>query len=172
MLRAITLIELLITLSILAFAFSFATPRFFTIQPIILLNNEIDHLSAFIYQIQTQAMYKKQNYIVTASKNNLNNQWCILAVAKNSKNLTTCDCLNNLSCTLNADTFSYYPKSNKVLLSSNNLYPKTFLNIDGKTGQRKESCLKLSMGNAEAILQFDSTGGINVAQKSKRSDCR
>lgn len=170
MYRAITLINLLITLAIIAITFSFFSPSLYQIQEPILLNNEIDKIKAFIYQIQTQARYHKQHYSVSISQNNTN--WCMIAIAKNNRKETACNCLMLKSCNITDRYYVYQPISHKIKLKSNSLYPKVFMNIDGVTGRLETVCLGVNLNESHRVIQFDSSGVINVAQQNKRTKCR
>lgn len=170
--RAITLIELLITLTVMIVAIYFISPIIFHLPDPIIIQNEVDQIRAFIYQIQTKARYHKQNYSITVNQNQSDNRWCIVAIAKKSTKQTACDCLNIKNCEIQDGYFSYQPFSQKIKLKSNSLYPKVFFNIDGRTGQLGEKCLGLRLNNISEVLQFNSDGVINVAQKNKRTQCR
>ncbi|QIM62218.1 Type II secretory pathway, pseudopilin PulG [Pasteurellaceae bacterium Orientalotternb1] len=170
MYRAITLIELLIALAVISITLYFLSPSIYQIQDPILLNNEIDKIKAFIYQVQTQARYHKQRYSVSISQNNTN--WCIIAIAKNNSKETACNCLMSNSCRITSQYYLYHPVSHKVELKSNSLYPKVFMNIDGVTGRLETICLGINLNESRRVIQFDSSGVINVAQQNKRTKCR
>lgn len=170
MYRAITFIEIVISLAISVIALYFISPIIFRLQDPVLLTREVDQIKSFIYQIQTQARYFKQRYSVSISQNA--NRWCMVAIAKKSTKETACNCLNLSSCAINSSYYLYQPISSSIKLKSNSLYPKVFMNIDGVAGRLETICLGLTLNQSQQILQFDSNGVINVAQQGKRTKCR
>ncbi|HDL5346002.1 TPA: Type II secretory pathway, pseudopilin PulG, partial [Mannheimia haemolytica] len=92
MYKAITLIEILTTITIMVIAVYFISPVIFTLQDRIALHSEIENIQSFIQQIQTKARYTKRNYTLTLSQRN--NQWCMIAVIKpiNTSKQIICDC--------------------------------------------------------------------------------
>ena len=174
MLKAFTLIESLITLSILIISFYFLSPVIFQLQDHIALNNEIENLQSFIYQIQSKARYHKQSYTLTASQNLQTHDWCLIALQKpsDSTNELVCDCLNIKQCRLSQHFFLYDNSHKNIKLKNNSLYPKSLLNIDGTAGRLESKCLALSLNNVSKILQFDQWGRVYVVPKDKRSVCK
>ena len=68
--RAFTLIDILITLTLLTISILFISPILFSLQDKWALESEIENLSSFIYQIQTKARFQKKNYSLTIAQNN------------------------------------------------------------------------------------------------------
>lgn len=172
--KAISLIELLITLAVMVIAIYFISPAIFHLPDPIILNNEVEQIRSFFYQIQTKARFTKTNYSLSVSQKN--NQWCIIAIEKAEENKEiTCNCLNLLSCTIPASYHLYKSKESikhKVSLKSKDLYPNSFINIDGITGKLESKCLGLRINKSQLVMQFNEYGVINVAQQDKRTECR
>lgn len=172
--KAFTLIESLITLSILIISFYLISPVIFQLQDSLTLENEIENLQSFIYQIQVKARYQKQSYTLTASQNLQTNKWCLIAVRKrqDSTREIICDCLHIEQCRLNRHSFLYRNIYPNIILKNHSLYPKSLLNIDGTAGRLESKCLALSLNRTSKILQFDQWGRVYVVQKDKRSHCK
>lgn len=171
MLRAVTTIELLITLAISIIAIYFISPVWFQLQDQILIESELENIKSFLYQIQDNSRYKNQNYALTISRNN--QSWCIIAVAKNQEKVTACDCLNLISCDLKETEYQLYNNSHQVDIYNRNLYPKILTHFDGKSGNQSTLCLNISKNNYQAILQIQRNGVINVITDQKsRSQCK
>lgn len=169
MYRAITLLETLISLTVLVIAIYFISPFFLRISDPILVANEVENIKAFLIQIQSKARYTNQNYAVSIAQKN--KVWCIIAIAKNSEKQTACNCLNIPSCMINSD-YALYKNTHPVSVYNKNLYPKIFTYFDGKSGNQSTVCLNISTGNEEAILQIQRNGVINVIQGKTRSQCQ
>lgn len=170
--KAVTLIELLAVLAITLIAGYFISPVLFKLQDYFILNNQINQIRSFFYQVQSSARYTKQNYSFTLHSNH--QEWCIIALAKvgNKKNLT-CDCLNPTSCDLNRSYFLYKNKHYGVTFKSKSLYPNVFLNFDGRSGRSEAKCLGVGVNQLYAILKFEQNAGvINVIQGKTRSKCK
>lgn len=172
MYRAITFIELLITLSVMVIAIYFISPIIFHLPDPIILNNEVDNLRSFIYRVQSQARFQKNNYAIFANQQNATSQWCLIAIAKNNEKLPPCNCFDLPSCQLKSGYFLYTPLSQKIQLKSNNLYPNTLLDISGKSATLSDKCLGLSVNKSSSILQFKPLGVIYVAQNNQRTRCK
>ncbi|WGE31459.1 type II secretion system GspH family protein [Actinobacillus genomosp. 2] len=174
MFKAFTLIESLITLSILIISYYFISPVIFQLQDSIALNNEIENIQSFIYQIQSKARYQKQSYTLTASQNLQTQNWCLIAIQKKvgSTQEVVCDCLNIKQCRLTQHFFLYDNSHSNIKLKNNSLYPKSLLNIDGTAGRLESKCLALSLNQVSKILQFDQWGRVYVVPKDKRSVCK
>lgn len=172
MYRAFTLIEILISFTILIIAAYFIFPIIFRLQDNILLANEIDHIQSFIYQIQAKARYTKQNYSLTINQKSAD-KWCMVAVpkAKNSKKETACDCFNLTYCIKN-EKYYFYQNKTQSNLYVNHLYPKVFMNIDGLAAQLESKCLAIERNDQRKILQFYQYGVINVLSANQRSQCK
>ncbi|WGE33845.1 type II secretion system GspH family protein [Actinobacillus genomosp. 1] len=172
--KAFTLIESLITLSILIISFYLISPVIFQLQDNIALNNEIENIQSFIYQIQAKARYQKQSYTLTASQNLQTSNWCLIAIQKQtgSSQEIVCDCLNVQQCHLTRHFLLYRNTHQHIVLKNQSLYPKSLINIDGTAGRLESKCLALSLNQASKILQFDQWGRIYVIPKDKRSRCK
>lgn len=172
MYRAITLIETLTAIAVMVIAIYFISPVIFILQDRIALHREIENIQSFIYQIQTKSRYSNRNYTLTLSQNN--NQWCMIAVIKpiNSTKQIICDCLNKQFCHLDEEYHLYTPSYPNILLKNKSLYPKSFINIDGVSGQLESKCINISLNQESEILQFTQLGRVYVAEKSKRSSCK
>lgn len=172
MYRAITLIEILTTFVVMAISLYFLLPVIFHLPDPVLLNNEIDRVKSFLYQVQTKARYQQQRYSITVKQPQGNKQWCMIAIAKKNSKQTACDCSNINSCNITGEYYLYTSQLKSIKLISNSLYPKVFMNIDGVAGRLETVCLGLSYHHSQQVLQFDSNGIINVAQQNKRTKCR
>ncbi|EFX90757.1 hypothetical protein HMPREF0027_2188 [Actinobacillus ureae ATCC 25976] len=86
MFKAFTLIEILITFTILVISIYFISPIAFYLNDLIALNSEIESLQSFLYQLQTKSRYEKSNYTLTISQNNQDKKWCIIAIKKAKQN--------------------------------------------------------------------------------------
>ncbi|QIM67444.1 Type II secretory pathway, pseudopilin PulG [Mannheimia granulomatis] len=172
MYKAITLIELLITMVIMVIVVYFISPIIFTFKDRVALNSEIENIQSFIYQIQTKARYSKRNYTLTLSQNN--QKWCMIAVRKpvNNNIQIICDCLNKQFCSLNEEYHLYLPTHKNIVLKNKSLFPKSFINIDGVSGQLESKCIYMSLNQENDILQFEQLGRVYVAEKGKRSTCK
>lgn len=169
--RAVTLIELLITLAITIIAIYFISPVWFQLQDQIIVETEVENVKSFLYQIQDQSRYKNQNYALTISKNNQN--WCIIAIAKNQEKSTACNCLNLNSCDLKETEYYFYRNSHQVDIYNRNIYPKILTYFDGKSGNQSTLCLNIFKDQSQAILQIQRNGVINVINDQKaRSQCK
>lgn len=80
--RAFTLIEILITLTLLTISILFISPILFSLQDKWALESEIENLSSFIYQIQTKARFQKKNYSLTIAQNNNEKNGALLRFKK------------------------------------------------------------------------------------------
>lgn len=172
MYKAITLIETLTAILIMVIATYFISPVIFTLQDKIALQREIENIQSFIYQIQTKARYSNRNYTLTISQRN--NQWCMIAVIKpiNSSKQVICDCLNKSFCALEEEYHLYTPSYPQTVLKNKSLYPKSFINIDGVSGQLESKCINISLNKESDVLQFTQLGRVYVAEKNKRSSCK
>ncbi|MDG6338682.1 type II secretion system protein [Glaesserella parasuis] len=169
MFRAITIIETLFAMSIMAIALYFFSPSLFYLQDHIVLNNEIDQIKSFIYQIQAKARYQKHNYSISISQNLADKKWCMVAIEKVSDKQIACNCLNIASCDIQKSYYLY--QTENAVVKNNSLYPKVFINVDGKSGRLESKCLRVTVNKIYEILQVEQNGVINVIQKGKRTSC-
>ncbi len=169
--KSFSLIEMSVTLSILVISFHFISPAIFKLQDNIKLENEIKQLKAFIYQVQTHARFNKKVYSVVFSQNIKKQQWCAIAIKKKSRRNVKCNCLNLTTCNKFTDYLLYKNDFKESKLKTPQIYPKNFLNIDGKTARLEEKCVKVTVNKQSKVLQFKSTGIINVISKKKKSRC-
>lgn len=174
MFRAFTLIEILITLTILVISLYFISPAVFYVHDRIALNDEIENVRSFIYQIQTLSRYKKQNYSLTVSQDEHREKWCIVAVKKErgNKGQLICDCLNLQSCQGDNEKISYFNMHKKIKIRNKSLYPNSFINIDGLSGRLEAKCIHFEINGESEILQLEQTGRVYVMPKNKRSQCK
>lgn len=172
MLKSFSLLEILITIAILAISLLFISPVVFYLQDTIAINSEIENIQSFIYQIQNKARFTKQNYTLTISQDNQNKKWCIIAVQKPNSKQVICDCLNINSCNLQTEYHLYQNQQQNIILKNKSLYPKAFINIDGLAGRLESKCINISLNKENEILQFDQWGRVYVSQKNKRSTCK
>ncbi|MGQ8821320.1 Type II secretory pathway, pseudopilin PulG [Bibersteinia trehalosi] len=171
MYRAITLLETLITLAIIVIASYFISPVLFSFQDQLLVENEIENVKSFLYQLQDKARYQNRNYALNIAQNS--QHWCIIAIAKNSGKSTACDCLNLKSCQLLGLDYHLYKNHNNVSIYNKNTYPKILTYFDGRSGNQSTICLSISKGKNQAILQIQRNGVINVILDTKsRSQCK
>ncbi|AIZ79807.1 type II secretion system GspH family protein [Actinobacillus equuli subsp. equuli] len=174
MFKAFTLIEILITFTILVISIYFISPITFHINDLIALNSEIESLQSFLYQLQTKSRYEKSNYTLTISQNNQEKSWCVIAIKKsnNNKKQIICNCLNVKQCNI-ADEYQLHFNHHKgTVIKNKSLYPESFINIDGIAGRLESKCIHLSLNKADEILQLDQWGRIYVIPKHKRSHCK
>ncbi len=171
LLKSFSLIEILVTLSILVITIHFISPTIFKLQDKIKLENEIKQFKAFIYQVQTKARFNKKNYSVVLSQDIKKQLWCVIAIKKKSSRNVKCDCLNLTTCKKFNDYLLYKNYFKTSQLKTPQLYPKNFLSIDGKAARLEEKCLKVAVNQQSEVLQFKSTGIINVISKKKKSRC-
>ena len=170
--RAFTLIDILITLTLLTISILFISPILFSLQDKWALESEIENLSSFIYQIQTKARFQKKNYSLTIAQNNNEKKWCIIAIQKESSKQVICNCLNIKSCVLKDEYHLYENQHKNIVLRNKSLFPKSFISIDGNAGRLESKCINISLNNTSEILQFDQWGRIYVSPKNKRSTCK
>ncbi|MBS9783526.1 MAG: Type II secretory pathway, pseudopilin PulG [Pasteurella sp.] len=168
--RSFTLIETLTTLTILVISVHFISPAIFTLQDKIKLENEIKQFKAFIYQVQTQARFNKTSYSIVLSQNIQKQRWCAIAIKK-KKTREKCDCLNLSSCNKFKDYLLYKNYFKNSQLKTPQIYPKSFLSIDGQAARLEEKCVKIAINQQNDVLQFKSTGIIDVISKNKKSRC-
>lgn len=168
--KAISLIELLTALAVIVIAIYFISPVIFHLPEPIILNNEVEQVRSFFYTVQAKARYSQQAYTVSLNQDN-HHKWCMIAVAKNDENHTPCNCLHIESCRLASPYFLYESRSKYVQLSSKKFFPNIFMRINSDTGGVESVCLRLFIHKYEQVLQFNTTGVINVIQKGKRSQC-
>lgn len=167
--KAISLIELLTALAVIVIAIYFISPIIFHLPEPIILNNEVEQVRSFFYTVQTKARYSQKSY--TISLNQDKQQWCMIAVAKNDENHIPCNCLHIESCHLHSHYFLYQPHTKYVQLASKKFFPNIFMRINSDTGGVESVCLRLFIHKYEQVLQFNTTGVMNVIQKGKRSQC-
>lgn len=174
MFRAFSLIEILITLVIFVISTYFISPVIFSLQDKIAINNEIENIQSFIYQVHNKARFTKQNYSLTISQNENEKKWCIIAIKKpkGNKDQIICNCLNKSSCQLNDEYFIYRNQYKQTMVKNKSLYPKSFISIDGNAGNLESKCLSIHLNQEKEILQFDQWGRVYVAPKNKRSSCK
>ncbi|OOR98327.1 Type II secretory pathway, pseudopilin PulG [Haemophilus paracuniculus] len=170
MFRAFSLIESITTLTLFVIAFYFISPSLFQFSDKIKLNNEIEQIKSFVYQIQSQARYTKQNYSLSISQP-VSQKFCLIAVKKESSKQIPCDCFNLSSCTAK-EYQTYYSQNSNVILRNRSLYPRVFMNIDGVSAKLESKCINMRLNDESEILQFDQNGVIYVMPKAKRSSCR
>lgn len=169
-LKAITLIETLITLIILVVVTYFISPLIFKLQDEIKLQNELEQFRGFIYQVQERARYNKKSYTLSLSQNDKN--WCIVAVKKKGRRRQLCNCLDISSCSSFKENWLYLNKIVNSEIKSPLVYPKRFIDINGQTGKLESQCLKIKVNDQETILQFKSYGIIDVISKNENTKCR
>lgn len=170
MYRAISLVELLTILAVMAISLLFFSPVLFQIQSPIVLANEVDQIKSFIYQVQTTARYQQTAFSV--SFNQQHHNWCMVAVEKIGSKQTACDCFNVKRCAKNTRYFLYESKVPSLVLVSKKKFPAVFMNVDGTTGKIESICLGLRIKDVQQTVQFNENGVISVAQKGKRTQCR
>lgn len=170
MFRATTVIELLVTLSIMLIAVYFISPIWFGLQDRILVENEVENLKSFLYQIQDKARYHNQNYALTLAQENSN--WCIIAIAKKDEKSTACNCLNLKSCLLTENHYLLYRNIMDVSVYNRRFYPSIFTHFDGKSGNQSTICLNISKGKHQSVLQIQRNGVINVLDVKSRTQCK
>lgn len=172
MFRAITLLESLITLVLIVISVYFISPVVFRLHDSYLVENELDHITSFIYQIQSRARYTKTAYSINLVENRAEKRWCMVAIQKQSSQRELCNCFQLSACPRQAAYQLYSIQSEKVEMKTNKQFPQYTLDIDGLSGGMEESCLKLRSHDYEQILQFDPRGVINVAQPNARTECK
>lgn len=170
MYRSFSLIETLTTLVVLTIAVYFISPIYFPLQGNNYIQHEINAFRNFLYQIQSQSRFYKQNYIVKIYQQE--NKWCAISFAKKLEKSTACDCFNVDRCRNLTEIFRYMPISHNITVHSKKIYPNTFLNIDGVSGRFNEGCLLFKQGENYEILQINDNGVADVIQKGKRSQCK
>ena len=172
MLRSFTLIEILITFSLLIISLFFISPIIFNLNDKYALQQEIANIQSFIYQIQTKARYTKKSFSLTISQDSQEKRWCIIAIQKSSSKQIICDCLHLNSCALNDEYYLYQNQHQNMLLKNKSLYPKSFINIDGLAARLESKCINISRNKVSQILQFDQWGRVYVMPENKRSTCK
>lgn len=171
MLRAVTLIEILITLTITIIATYFISPILFQLKERIIVETEVENVKSFLYQIQDNARFTNKNFALNIAQDS--QRWCIIAIAKNNEKHTACDCLNLASCQLYSADYYIYHNQNNVAIYNKNSYPKILTYFDGKSGNQSTICLNISKESHQAILQIQRNGVINVITDQKsRSQCK
>lgn len=166
--RAVSVIELLTTLSIMAMALLLFSPVLFHWHDTLKLQQEINLLKSFFYQIQARSHYQQTDYEVFLHQNDTH--WCAVAMAKTSFFSPPCNCLSHSACPSTAEHILYYPMVSSVRLYSRDLYPRPFLTVNAK-GSLDSRCVRLILHQASQTLQTNSLGVINVAQPQKRTQC-
>ncbi|MDP8051193.1 type II secretion system protein [Pasteurella atlantica] len=170
--KAFTLIETLITLTILVIALYFLSPSIFKLQDKMKLESELTQLKSFVYQVQTKARYHKKRYSLLISQDLNRQKWCVIAIKKKSRRKVRCDCLNLSSCAKFKEYLLYNNSYPETQIKSSLLYPKSFINIDGVAATSESKCLNIAINQQSEILQFHQYGVINVIAKNKTSKCR
>ncbi|MDP8162684.1 Type II secretory pathway, pseudopilin PulG [Pasteurella skyensis] len=171
-LKAITLIETLITLCILVISLYFLSPVIFKLQDNHKLNTEIALVKSFIYQVQTKARYHKKRYSLLLSQDVAKQKWCIIAIKKKTRRRVKCNCLNLSSCAKFDEYLLYKNNIDGSQLNTSLYYPKTFINIDGIAGTLESKCVNISVNQYSEILKFNQYGVVDVIPKNKISRCR
>lgn len=170
--NAFTLIELLATLAVLVILLFLLSPIIFRLNDYLALNNEIEGLKTFIYQVQMQSRYQKQSYTLTTAQNEAQKKWCVIAVQKPDDKAIICDCLHLPSCQLKQTYFIYHNHYAESNIKNKSLYPKSFININGESAQLEAKCIKIRVHDLEQTLQFHKVGRIYVASENKRTTCK
>lgn len=169
MVRAVNTLEVAITLMISVIALYFISPIFFRLHDALLVQREVEHLTTFLFQAQTEARLKRLNYAIIVSQQA--NKWCVMAFAKKHDKLPACHCLNPSICPSESDFRLYFPQS-QAELKVNRQYPAVLTHIDGHSGNNSGGCLSIFKGEERAILQFQQAGVINVVRGKTRSQCQ
>ncbi|WP_373767539.1 Tfp pilus assembly protein FimT/FimU [Glaesserella sp.] len=172
MFRAFTLIELLTAFTVVVISLYFISPTIFRIQENILLHQEIDQIKTFLYQVQSHSRYAKKHYSLTVSQREEEKKWCMIAIEKSYSKQRVCDCFNLPSCNISSHYYVYHNIHPQIQLKSNSLYPRAFIDIDGRSARLSPKCLDMRTNHAREIIQFDQNGVVNVVQEQKRSTCR
>ncbi|MDG6881437.1 Tfp pilus assembly protein FimT [Phocoenobacter uteri] len=170
--KSFTLIEILVTLTILVISVHFILPAIFKLQDNIKLENELSQFTAFIYQVQTRARYHKKSYSVVLSQDLKSQQWCAIAIKKKGRRNQKCNCLNLQNCNKFSEFLLYKNTFKTSQLKTRLLYPRIFLSIDGKRAHSEEKCLKIAVNLQNQILQFKPSGIIYALSTNKNSRCR
>lgn len=170
MFRAVTVIELLITLAITVIAGFYFSPTLFRLHDQFVVAQEVENVKSFLYGIQDKARFQNQNYALTIAQNEQG--WCIVALAKKRGKQTACNCLTLASCDLNDAEYRLYRNQNAVSIYNKKLFPSILTYVDGKSGNQSSLCLGISKGQSQAILQIQRNGVINVIDQKARSQCK
>lgn len=166
--RAVTLIELLTVLAVSVIALYLLSITLFHLPDPIAVGREVELMRAFFHQVQSEARFSRQNYAITLAREG--ERWCAIAIAKNDKNQTACNCLMLSSCQLNSDYRFYQPRYNTTIKPSK-WFPAVLTHIDGKSGNNSGGCVNVIKGSENLILQFQQAGVVNVIQGKTRSNC-
>lgn len=166
--RAVSLIELLTTLTVMAMALLFFSPVLFHWQDTLKLQQEISLLKSFLYQVQARSHYQQKDYSLFISQDA--DRWCAVAIAKTPFFSPPCNCLVASPCHQSPDSLHYQPSISSIKLGSRDLYPRLFLTLNAK-GSLDSRCIKLTLNQVSQILQTNSLGVLNVAQQHKRTQC-
>ncbi|MDO4698948.1 MAG: Type II secretory pathway, pseudopilin PulG [Pasteurellaceae bacterium] len=169
--RAAGLIELLTTLTIMAMALLFFSPVLFQWQDTLKLQQEVNLLKSFLYQVQAHSHYKQKDYLLFLHQDLSLKRWCAVAIVKTSLKSPPCNCLIDSACHQSAESLHYRASFPSIILRSRDLYPSVFLTINAR-GTLDSRCLKLTLNQVSQILQTNSLGVINVAQQNKRTQCQ
>lgn len=164
--KSFTLIEILITISILVISLYFSTPILLRLSDAFLLDNETKQIQSFFYKLNTQARTLQQN--MTVFINQKQDQYCIAVTTKD-----LCDCFEADLCQKQFIDLYISNKGNFVL-NSKDLYPKAFLQINGNRARYQEKCLGIGLNDKKKIIYFRANGIIfdeTITQNTK-SQCK
>ncbi len=171
-LKAVTLIEVLITIVLLVIVIHFVSPAIGKLQDSVKLKSELTQFRDFIYQVQEKARYSKKSYTLSLSQDLKNNRWCVIALKKKGRRRVKCNCLELSSCSSFKEYTLYQNHIKDSQIRTPLVYPKRFIDINGMTAKLESQCLKIKVNKQEAILQFKPYGIIDVISKNKKTKCR
>lgn len=169
MFRAFSFIEALVVLAVTVIAFYLIPPVIFRLHNTAALQNEVENIRAFLYQVQADARFHQHHYAVQIAQQG--SQWCLIALAKKREKPTACNCLTVQACHLDVP-YRLYRNYSDVILTTKRLYPDTFMHFDPKSGNPSNICLGLKADNQQVVLQIQRNGVINAIYGQTRSRCK
>lgn len=163
---AFSIIEVVITIALLALALLWFIPTQSHLNHHIALQQEIDQFRRFFYRLQNRASLFRQHYSLTLSQRD--GKWCLIAAKKRNQQIK-CDCLQPTQC-LSSEFFIYQPLFPEISVRSNSLYPHIFLELSGDSGNSSVKCLQFVAGQSQRILKFE-RGLVSEYPEKNRSKC-
>lgn len=167
MYRGFTLLEMLISVSILAIIASLSVPIWQKYNDRQLLELEQKKLMLFLTKVQYFAESTMMTWILTVNKNPVSQQWCI-TVQKDV--FPYCDCAYPASCDLNVLPNFYYLNP-KIDLRTRDYYPKVSVRFKGIRHTVESDCILLRINNTFSLFSLSKFGLISTSKDAKSSAC-
>ncbi|OOF51790.1 prepilin-type N-terminal cleavage/methylation domain-containing protein [Rodentibacter genomosp. 1] len=167
--KGATLLELLITLTIISITLSFTIPFWQTDNPKMILAKEQHRLYLFLRQIQGRAENSSEIWFILANRHPTTKRWCMTAQVKNDK---LCDCLNPTVCPKEVYAHFYYPYfADQTTIMSPKIYPLEIARFNGIRNTIDSNCFLLQVGDDRTLFSFFNVGSLKLKPNQSASAC-